>query len=227
MTKNTPHLDALRAYLKLLEKNIPKRAEISIKEHFARLLISKFNDKPVNHASYRIAVDSLIESLPANYKANAVLVAREFFPFLISDVKSVAAMIKTGSYRGLTGSNTVINDSNIKGIDDLIRTSEGAVLSDRESALHRKYLDCLRSLGAEDNVLIMRGKISKVLLYLARNKTVTGNHYRSVIDSVLPMLKLEETRFYFLSVSREFFYFLTEDPNAPDMVKVSNKIQLS
>src|ERR1039457_227421 len=124
MTKNIPHFDALRAYLNLLEKNISKRADVSLKEHLARLLISKLQDESVDNVSYRIAVDSLLESLPAHYKTGAIRVARGFFPFLVSDVRSVVTLMKTGSYRGFSGSNTAVADSNIKSMADLITISE-------------------------------------------------------------------------------------------------------
>jgi hypothetical protein len=218
MTKNIPHFDALRAYLNLLEKNISKRADVSLKEHLARLLISKLQDESVNNVSYRIAVDSLLESLPAHYKTGAVRVAREFFPFLVSDVRSVVTLMKTGSYRGFSGSNTAVADSNIKSMADLITISEAQIFSDQESVLYDRYLACLGSLGTEASDMTMRARISKALLYLTRDIDVTPVLYRSVTDSVLPILTSEEARQYFLSVSREFYYFLTESPDAPAMI---------
>ena len=222
MTRQTPHSDALKAYLNLLDKNGSKRADASLKEHFARLLISKLDDKPLDQATYRAAVDSLLESLPGDYRNGLVTVAREFFPFLISDIKSVVAMMKTGSYRGLPGKTAIIADREIMDIDDLIRKCEEQALSDHESLLHRRYIDCLRSSGTVESTIAMRGRISRMLLYLTRNCAVTGCHYRAVIDTILPMLRREEARFYFLSVAREFFYFLTEDPDAPARLNLSD-----
>jgi hypothetical protein len=214
MTIHTPHFDALRAYLNLLERNITKKADVSLKEHFARLLISQLHDEPVNNVSYRIAVDALLESLPADYKTDAVRVAREFFPFLVSDIRSVVAMMKTGSYRELLGSNTAVADSNIKSMADLIAISEAQIFSDQESALYDKYLACLGSLGTEAGEITIRARISKSLLYLTRDIDVRPDLYRSVIESVLPILTSEESRQYFLLVAREFYYFLAESPDA-------------
>jgi hypothetical protein len=221
MTKKTTHSDALRAYLSLLEKNASKRADVSLKEHFARLLISNLQDHSVNHASYRTAVDSLLESLPGEYQVDAVHVAREFFPFLVSDVKAVVAMMKTGGYRGFSEGNAVVDDSNIKTMNDLITRSETQKYSAQQTAAYDKYLACLDSLGGEEKSIAKRGRIAKALLYLIRDKDVTPANYRLVIDSVLPMLTTEEARLYFVMVAREFYQFLTRNPNAAAMVYVS------
>ncbi len=220
MTEKTPHFDALRAYLNLLEKNIAKRGDVSRKEHFARMLIAKMQDDMVDPVSYRVAVNSLLDALPLEYKGDAVSVAREFFPFLVSDIKSVAAMMQSGSYRGFTTGNSVVSDNDIKCIDRLIGQSEGQMLSQRQSELHGKYLACLAKLGMEEGVAVIRGKMSRLLLYLTCNQMVTHVLYRSAIDDVLPQLSSEKTQQYFLLVAREFYYFLTADPNAPAMINV-------
>lgn len=221
MTPEAKHSDALKAYLNLLKNNGIKRANISQSEHFSRQLLSKLNGQIVNQAAYRAAVDALLESLPENYRFSAVSVAREFYPFLMSDVKSVATLIASGNYRGMPDNAGFILDSSIHNIDDLIRIANAAILSDHESALHTQYLTCLAALGAADNIIDTRGKISKVLLYLTRNLTISGNNYRSILDKILPMLTLEETRTYFMGVAREFFYFLKEDPKAETRVVIS------
>jgi len=220
MTEKTLHFDALRAYLNLLEKNIARRGDVSRKEHFARMLIAKLQDEDVNPVSYRVAVNSLLDALPTEYKGDAVSVAREFFPFLVSDIKSVAAMMQSGSYRGFSAGNGVIGDSDIKCIEGLIDQSAGQALTARQSALHGKYLACLAKLGLEEGVMAIRGKMSRLLLNLTCNQVVTHVLYRTALDGILPKLSSEKTRQYFLLVAREFYYFLTEDPNAPAMVNV-------
>jgi hypothetical protein len=223
MTPNTPHFDALRAYLNLLEKNISKRAEVSLKEHYARLLLSKLHDDSIDNVSYRIAVDSLLESLPEDYRTDAVRVAREFFPFLVSDVRSVVSLMKTGSYRGSSGSNSALADGSIKSMGDLIAIAEAQMFSDRESALYEKYLSCHRELGTKAGEIEFRARISKALLYLTRDIDVTPALYRSVTDSVLPILTTEEAREYFVRVAREFYYFLTGSPDAAAMIRTAVK----
>ena len=158
--------------------------------------------------------------MPTEYKGDAVSVAREFFPFLVSDIKSVAAMMQSGSYRGFSAGNSVIGDSDIKCIDGLIGQSTGQALTARQSALHGKYLACLATLGVEEGARAIRGKMSRLLLYLTCKQEVTHVLYRAALDGILPKLSSEKTRQYFLLVAREFYYFLTEDPNAPAMVNV-------
>lgn len=220
MTAEATPSNALKAYLNLLKNNGIKRAIISQSEHFSRQLLSKLNGHIINQASYRAAVDALLDSLPENYRSSAVSVAREFYPFLMSDIQSVVTLMASGNYRGAPGSAVFTLDSSIRNIDDLIRIANAVTLSDREFALHKHYLTSLTALGAADSTLDTRGKISKALLYLTRDLAMSGNTYRSILDQVLPIFSMEETRAYFLEVAREFFYFLTEDPNAAAMVEI-------
>lgn len=222
---NSSHTDALRAYLNLLEKNVSKRADLSLKEHFARQLVSTLNDESVTPASYRRAVDLLLDALPGEYKADAVLVAREFFPFLVSDIKTVVAMMKTGGYRGFSEKSSVIIDENIKSMPDLITISGGQAYSDERIALYDQYQTCLRSLGADENAVAMRGRIAKALLYLSRDTDVMPGQYRAAIDSTMALLTTEDARLFFVLVAREFYHFLTANPDATGRVNVGASYQ--
>ena len=175
MTTETTHTGALKAYLNLLKNNGMKRASISQSEHFSRQLLAKLNGHAVNQYSYRVAVDALLSSLPEHYRASAVSAAREFYPFLMSDIKTVATMMTNGDYRGVPDGPDFELDSNIGNFDDLILAAEAATLSPQAFALHAQYLICLTSLGASTQTIDTRGKISKILLYLTRNLTLNGN----------------------------------------------------
>ncbi len=220
MTADAKQLDALKAYLLLLKNNGSKRAIISQSEHLSRQLLSKLTGQSVNQATYRLAVNALLDSLPDHYRNNALCVAREFYPFLISDIKSVATMMGSGNYRGAPDSSGFKLDENIRTIDELINIANSTTLTHHEFALHTQYLTCLNALGAAENIINTRGKISKTLLYLTRELSINGDNYRAILDQVSPMFSKEETRGYFFGVAREFFYFLAEDPNALEMVKI-------
>lgn len=220
MAAELPHADTLRAYLNLLRNNGTKRSIVSQSEHLARQLLAKLSNHAINHVSYRAAVDALLDSLPESYHSSTVTVAREFYPFLMSDIKSVANLMTSGNYRGTPDSSGFLLSSDIRNIDDLIRTADKSTLTEQESAIHKQYITCLTALGAADDIIDTRAKISKTLLYLSRNLTINGKNYRSILNQILPILSLEETRLYVLRVAREFFYFLTEDPDAAAMVKL-------
>jgi len=213
--------EALKAYINLLKKNENKKSDISRSEHFARLVIAKLGEQAINAVSYRNAVNLMLNSIPDIYRLHATSTAREFYPFLTSDFKSVALLMSTGNYRGIRENCEVAFDSSIKNIDEMIKITEAAVLSERESAIHNRYLAHLATLGIAEQAINTRGRLSKMLIYLTRDMSITNSSYSALLDSMLPLFSLEETRKYLISIAREFYFFLIEDINAPAQASVN------
>ena len=227
MPSSKTHTDALVAYVSLLEKNGSKQVDLSLKEHFARLLISQLTSEALSNSTYRTAVDSMLVSIPAEHKTHAVQVAREMFPLLLSDVKAVVALMKTGGYRDFSKSEAPGANTGVNGLKDLIKAAQLQVFSSRQIALHEKYEAALFGLGADDEVIALRIRVSKTLLYLTRDKDVNPAQYRVVIDGVLPLINWEKTRLYFVTVAREFYHFLTADQNAQNQISMTGEPQAS
>ncbi len=218
---NKSHADALKAYLNLLEKNATGPADFSLKEHFAQELISHLPGGTLTPPSYRVAVDATLASMPPEYKNDAVQVAREFFPFLLSDIKTVAAMMRTGGYRGFAEGNSGINGNNIKTMGDLIAKAAEQTYPSHQTAAYGLYLATLRAKSFEAGSIAMRGRIAKALLYLHGDKDIASGNYRPAVDSVMPLLASEEARLYFVQVAREFFHFLGKDPAAQSRINAA------
>ncbi len=227
MQSNKTHADALAAYVSLLERNGSKRADLTLKDHFARLLISRLTSETLSNSTYRTAVDSMLTSIPAEHKTRAVHVAREMFPLLVSDVKAVVALMKTGGYRDFSTSEAAGATAGVKGLKDLIKAAQSQVLSSRQVALHEKYETALFGLEADDKVTALRVNMSKTLLYLTREKDVNPVQYRLVVDGVLLLIDSEKTRLYFVTVAREFYHFLTGDQNAQNQISMTGEPQAS
>lgn len=223
MPSDTVYADALTAYISLLEKNGSKRADLSLKDHLARKLIANLGSSSLDNRTYRIAVDATIESLPAEYKAGTVQVAREMFPLLLSDVKAVVALMKSGGYRDFSKADARVDGSEIKSVKALIRASQSFAYSTQQIALHEEYEASLFAVEADDDVMTLRLAIAKTLLYLTRKKEISPTQYRTVIDSVLPLIDAEKTRLYFVMVAREYYHFLTSDPNAAKMIALTGE----
>lgn len=213
--------EALKAYIQLLKKNENKKSDISRSEHFARLVIAKLGEQTINAASYRDAVNLMLNSIPDIYRPHATSTAREFYPFLTSDLKSVALLMSTGNYRGIRETGVVAFDINIKSIDEMLKVTEAAVLSERELAIHNRYLAYLATLGIAEQAINTRGRISKMLIYLTRDMSITNNSYSALLDRMLPLFSHEETRKYLISIAREFYFFLIKDINAPAQASVN------
>jgi hypothetical protein len=218
-TKDT-HADALKAYLNLLEKNATNRKDLSLKKHFAQQLLSVMGAGSLTPATYRIAVDTMLNSMPGEYSEDAAIVARELFPFLMSDVKSVVAIMQAGGYRGFTESAAIAEALDIKGMQDLMALAATTTQPSPRIALYKKYQECLATLGADKSTIAMRCKIAKVLLHLIRDKEITPVQFRSVVDIVMPLITAEDARLFFVHVAREFYHFLTADPNAEASVDI-------
>ncbi|MEO8102170.1 MAG: hypothetical protein ABI790_06575 [Betaproteobacteria bacterium] len=214
MSTNKSHADALKAYLNLLEKNATNPADYSLKEHFVEQLITNLHNKSVTAETYRQAVDELLSSMPPEYKKDAVLVAREFFPFLMSDVKAVAAMMQTGGYRGFAEAGGAVTQQRIRTMADLVTVAGNHTYSNQHTASLDQYLGSLRSHELDGDAVAMRGRIARTLLYMSRDKAITPEQYRSAIDRIMPALTTEAARLFFVVVAREFYHFLTLNPAA-------------
>ena len=225
MPSNKNHADSLAAYVSLLEKNGSKRADLSLKDHFARLLVSQLTSEPLSSSTYRTAVDAMLGSIPVEHKARAVQVAREMFPLLASDVKAVVALMKSGGYRDFSRSAAPNTNVGVKGIGSLVKAAQSHVFSSQQIALQHTYEAALFDLEVDDEVMALRVKLSKTLLYLTSDKEVNPAQYRVVIDAVLPMINTEESRLYFVTVAREFYHFLTADQNAQNQITMAGEPQ--
>lgn len=225
MPSNKAHADALVAYISLLEKNGSKRADLSLKDHFARLLISQLTNEPLSNSTYRAAVDAMLVSIPVEQKPRAVQVAREMFPLLASDVKAVVALMKSGGYRDFSRTAASDAGAGINGMKSLVKTCKSHVFSNQQIALQHAYEAALFELEVDDEVVALRGMLSKILLYLTRDKEVNPAHYRVLIDAMLPKINTEESRLYFVTVAREFYHFLTGDQNPQNQITMAGEPQ--
>lgn len=208
------HTDALKTYLSLLEKNAINRKDLSLKKHFAQQLISFLKPGLLTPASYRVAVDAMLDSLPGEYSEDAAIVARELFPCLMSDVPSVVAIMRAGGYRGFTENTAAVNELSVKGMHDLMALAATTTQPSQRIAIYKRYQECVTVQGADKNGIAVRCRIAKVLLHLLRDKEITPVQYRSVVDVVMPLLAAEDARLFFVHVAREFYHFLALDPNA-------------
>jgi hypothetical protein len=218
---NKAQLKALEAYLSLLSKNNTGTADYALKEHFAQEIVAHLPVAELTPALYRQAVNDTLTDMPVEYKKQAVQVAREFFPFLQSDMKGVAAVVQSGGYRGFNEASGVQTQQRIRTMPDLIAVATAFAHTPAALETHDKYVAVLRAKGLDDAAAAMRGRIAKALLYLCRGKTINTDLFRAAIDKVMPALTNEPARLFFVLVAREFYHFAANNPRAPEGVKVA------
>ncbi|MBL8520082.1 MAG: hypothetical protein JNK75_05355 [Betaproteobacteria bacterium] len=218
---NKAQLKALEAYMSLVSKKSASTSDYALKEHFAQEIVAHLPAGDLTPALYRQAVNDTLTDMPVEYKAQAVQVAREFYPFLNVDLKPVAAVKQTGGYRGFPEASGVATQQRIRTMPDLIAVADQYAHSPAFLDAHKKYLAVLRAKGLDEAAAAMRSRIAKALLYLCRDKTISSDLFRSAIDKVMPALTDEPARLFFVLVAREFYQFAAGKPNAPEGVKVT------
>ena len=220
---NKAQLKALEAYLSLLSKNNTSTTDYALKEHFAQEIVAHLPVGELTSALYRKAVNDTLTDMPIEYKKQAVQVAREFFPFLQSDLKGVAAVVQSGGYRGFSEGDAsgVQTQQRIRTMPDLIAVAAAHAHPPAALETHDKYVAVLRAKGLDAEAAAMRGRIAKALLYLCRGKTINSDLFKTAIDKVMPALTNEPARLFFILVAREFYHFAVNNPRAPEGVKVT------
>jgi hypothetical protein len=214
--KDAAFQQALTAYRAILRKSGCSQAGIYKREHMIRCLLPKLQGRPVDGTSYREIVDALLETMNSAEDHRLCLTAtREFYPFLTNNVKAIAQIAASG---GFSGQPITVPPVDAKTIDDLLRRVEAGALSAEEEAIHARYLGALRAKGLELHVLQTRGRLAKVLLATMSGLPVSETSFRAVIDQLLPLFTVRDTRLYFLAVAREFYYFLLKVPDADSKV---------
>ncbi|HEX4859071.1 MAG TPA: hypothetical protein VFV17_08630 [Usitatibacteraceae bacterium] len=216
---NKAQLKALEAYLALLAKNSAAASDYALKDHFAQQLVAHLGSEPPTPAVYRKAVGAALGEIPEEYKKQAVQVAREFFPFLMSDLKGVAQIMQSGGYRGFEEVSAVATQTRIRSVPDLIAVAVKHEHAAAFAAARGTYLKALRERGLDAASIALRGRLATALMYLCRDREFTPEAYRTAIDRVMSALPDEPPRQFFVQVAREFYHFLRETPGAEQGIK--------
>lgn len=99
-------------------------------------------------------------------------------------------------------------------------SEEQSLTSADDDAVH-DYLALLREKGANTASINKRKHFLRHLTDWLKNKPHTGDFYRAGVDAVLERFDEEETRYFFLVVAREFYYFWIGDMRSVAMTMVS------
>ncbi|MEH6459240.1 hypothetical protein [Chitinimonas sp. JJ19] len=214
---------ALEQYLEELKRRGIANKQMTLSRHFLRHLLSTLRDLPQDGAGYRKAAELTLRNFPED--GQFVELIREFFPHWNGEAVTAtppwrpaappaAAPIPGASSLG--GDNTALQDALSRMHAD---PWSQATLIQLERQAHQiksmnKYVEELRKAGMEESNINARLRLIKLLLFTIRDVAQNTDSYRTGVDQVLTLFPHQERWHVFVSLAREFFYFLANDPEA-------------
>ena len=206
---------ALEVYIKLLtgkgfgpDTFVPR---INFLNRFMPLLANK----DLNGNGYRIAIEDLMDSVAEGDWPESLVIAREYYPFWLNDLKAVAQLNKN------TIADTLPIDWQPKhvALSALWHTVDAEKFDTTDSWALKGYTKALRFENAEQTLIDTRLKLAKIMLVRLRDAPDKSNKvYRTTVDATLPLFEVKKNRRLFLVVVREFFHFWAGNPDADKFV---------
>jgi hypothetical protein len=214
---------AVSAYFKLLRNKGGDDASILQRERFLAQLIPMLVGKESSGFAYREVIETLMENQqPSDWPAHLVI-AREFFPFWMSDIKAISHL---SSEVGFDLHPVAWMPSEVS-MQTLWNSIDQEKFSTAESWALKSYQKALKDEGATQETIDTRMKLSKILVTRLRDAPITQkNAYRIAVDATTPLFELKNTRKIFLVVVREFYYFWSGNPEAKDYILKANKVSI-
>ncbi|MEE9331451.1 MAG: hypothetical protein V3U89_04385 [Methylophilaceae bacterium] len=198
---------AISAYVNFLEAKSVDVPAIELRTKFVKKLIVLLDDQ-FNREGYGKALQSILKIEENIERQQQMNFAREFYPFWIGDIKSIA---RTSESYGFDLSSTKFKalpaSLEWPAIDKLSAES----LDEQESKLLRDYSLNLQQQNLMEDAIQAKIKLAKIVLLRLRDIPIKNNvAYRMAVDVTLPLFNLEDIKQRFLEAVREFFYIWIE-----------------
>ncbi|EUJ10799.1 hypothetical protein Meth11DRAFT_1627 [Methylophilaceae bacterium 11] len=215
--------DAIAAYFKLLRSKGGDDKSISQRELFLSQLTPYLAGKELAGTVYRESLEQLMEGqAAADWPANLVI-AREFYPFWMADIRAISQLNSEGGF-DLHPVDWMPAEVSLA---DLWKNIDQEKFSTAESWAIKSYLKALTDEVADAETIDVRIKFAKILIVRLRDAPLTEkNAYRIAVDATTPLFELKKTRQLFLVVVREFYNFWSGNPDARDHVLKVSKVSI-
>ena len=202
---------ALTAYLKLLTNKGAEEVHLEQRKQFLLKLIPLLAEQAQSMETFKKHVETALLGVEKTQWPFLQIVSKEYFPFWVDDIKTIAALHASGGYE-LAPAVAQVPTEDLK---TLWENLDKAQFSVSEKWPLKAYTTALKAEGAKPGVIETRVRLVKLLLLqLRRVEDHGGDHYRLAVHGLLPLFELRETRQMFLAVVREFYYFWVGDPDA-------------
>lgn len=223
MTIEPREQEALEVYIKLLTNKGFGPETFVPRINFLNKLVPFLAGKDLNGRVYRAAIEQVMDTVEETDWPESLLVAREYFPFWMNDLKAVALLNKVSTVDALP------IDWQPKHIElsALWRSVDTEKFDTTDSWALKAYTKALRDENAEQLLIDTRVKLAKILLVRMREAPDKNNKvYRITVDATLPLFEVKKNRRLFLVVVREFFHFWSGNPDANQFVLNSNTVSM-
>ncbi len=211
----TREKEAINAYLKLLQSKGASTSLLHKRSLFLDKLSARLGDLVQDGNEYRLLVEEMVESMPPDDWHDCLTAAREFYPFWVKDIKTIATLNLNSGFevKPMDWKPDLVS---LKNLTDSLETEK---FDTSENWPLKAYAQALRHEGADQALVETRVKLAKIILMRLRGAPDKNNTaYRTTVDLTLPLFTIKQNRRLFLVVVREFFHFWTGNPDAASMV---------
>jgi len=206
---------ALERFTEDLKQRGVATKQLTLTRHFLRHLLTTMRDMPQDGASYRTASATTLRNFPED--PHFVALIRDFYPYWSGEAVSKPTSTPPPSLA--TGAH----------LDDILARMESdpwfqQTIAELERHLHhlkclQRYAEDLARIGLEQANIDARVRLIKLLLFTIRDVPQNTDTYRAGVDKVLTFFPHQERWHTFVSLAREFFYFLAKDAGAAERIQ--------
>ncbi|PHV13292.1 hypothetical protein [Chitinimonas sp. BJB300] len=206
---------ALEQYLDTLKLRGVSNKQLTTTRHFLRHLLSNLRDVSHDGQGYRAGADITLRNFPEEDQFRALI--REFFPYWRGESTPTVIPQPVAS--------PAIDNNLAKALTHM-QADPWSQASLQKLELHahqfrtlHRYGEELVKMGLEEANIQARMRLIKLLLYTMRDANPNTESYRTSVDQVLALLPSQDRWHVFVSLAREFFYFLANDQDAPSKLQ--------
>ncbi len=212
---------ALEVYFKLLTVKGFGQETFVQRTSFLNKLLPLLAHKEIGE--YRLAIEAVMDSVPESDWPEGLVIAREYYPFWINDLKAVAQFSKNVTTNQLPIDWKPVEVS----LSSLWHNIDQEKFSTTDTWALKAYTKALRDENAAQTLIETRLKLAKVLLVRLKDAPDKSNKtYRTTVDATLPLFEVKKNRRLFLVVVREFFHFWSGNPEAAKYILNVNTVSM-
>jgi hypothetical protein len=215
--------DALEVYIKLLTSKGFGPQTFVYRVNFLNKLMPLLAGKNTVGGEYRGVIETLMDTVAEADWPESLVIAREYYPFWINDIKAVAKFSKATTVDPLP-----INWKPASiALSTLWHSVDEAKFGTTDAWALKGYTKALRFENAEQSLIDTRVKLAKIMLVRLSDAPDKSNKiYRTTVDATLPLFEVKKNRRLFLVVVREFFHFWAGNPDADKFILNSNTVSM-
>ncbi|WP_374356968.1 hypothetical protein [Chitinimonas sp.] len=224
---------ALDAYSEELKQRGVPTKQLTLARHFLRHLLTTLRDLPQDGNGYRSAAETTLRNFPD--EAGFLDIVREFFPYWSgeTDPRQTSQPVAPTPANPLLAPSAASPAANHAAAVAAqqprtfmlsMQQMEADPWSQRtlaevERQAHQlksllRYADELKKAGVDEANIMARCRLIKLLLFTIRDLPQNTDSYRGGVDKLLQLFPHQERWHVFVSLAREFFYFLAGDADA-------------